>query len=111
MSAKSCNSSTSCLLASAAGFGALARDAGKVTAASAYSWFSELYNRAPYDIVADREVDDPALAIQHGRFYREYPYPDIEVVAAGGSDAVIRKQDGRGIRTEANRSAATSRVQ
>lgn len=64
---------------------ALARDAGKVTAASAYSWFSELYNRAPYDIVADREVDDPALAIQHGRFYREYPYPDIEVVAAGGS--------------------------
>ncbi|HYO88805.1 MAG TPA: alkaline phosphatase family protein, partial [Candidatus Limnocylindrales bacterium] len=63
----------------------LTRDAGKVTAASAYSWFSELYNRAPYDIVADREVDDPALAIQHGRFYREYPYPDIEVIAAGGA--------------------------
>ena len=63
----------------------LARDAGKVTAASAYSWFSELYNRAPYDIVMDREVDDPALAIQHGRFYQEYPYPDIEVFAAAGS--------------------------
>lgn len=63
----------------------LARDAGKVTAASAYCWFSELYNRAPYDLVADREVDDLTLAIQHGRFYREYPYPDIEVFAAGGS--------------------------
>ena len=63
----------------------LARDAGKVTAASAYCWFSELYNRAPYDIVADREVDDSALAIQHGRFYREYPYPDIEVFAAAGT--------------------------
>ncbi|MFN8379974.1 MAG: alkaline phosphatase family protein [Anaerolineae bacterium] len=63
----------------------LARDAGKVTAASAYSWFSELYNRAPYDIVLDREVDDSSLAIQHGRFYKEYPYPDIEVFAAAGS--------------------------
>lgn len=63
----------------------LARDAGKVTAASAYCWYSELYNRAPYDRVMDREVDDPALAIQHGRFYQEYPYPDIEVFAAAGA--------------------------
>ena len=71
----------------------LARDAGKVTAASAYSWFSELYNRAPYDIVLDREVDDPALAIQHGRFYQEYPYPDIEVFAAAGSLVVKFQPD------------------
>lgn len=63
----------------------LAHAAGKVTAASAFSWFSELYNRAPYDMVADREVDDPALPIQHGRFYRDYPYPDSEVIAAGGA--------------------------
>lgn len=63
----------------------LVKAAGKVTAAVAFSWFSELYNRAPYDMVADREVDDPALAIQHGRFYRDYPYPDTEIIAAGGS--------------------------
>lgn len=63
----------------------LAHAAGKVTAASAYSWFSELYNRAPYDMVDDREVDDSALMIQHGRFYRDYPYPDSEVIAAGGT--------------------------
>ncbi len=34
------------------------REAGKVTAAAAYSWYSELYNRAPYDAIDDREVDD-----------------------------------------------------
>ena len=60
-----------------------AREAGMVTAASAYCWYSELYNRAPYDIVSDREVDDESLNIQHGRFYRDDNYPDIEVFAAG----------------------------
>ena len=60
-----------------------AREAGLVTAASAFCWYSELYNRAPYDIVNDREVDDESLNIQHGRFYREDGYPDIEVFAAG----------------------------
>jgi predicted AlkP superfamily pyrophosphatase or phosphodiesterase len=61
----------------------LAVQAGKVTAAAAYSWFSELYNRAPYDRLNDREVDDPSLLIQHGRFYSEDDYPDIELFAAG----------------------------
>lgn len=55
------------------------RDARKVTAAAAYSWFSELYNRTPYDRVDDREVDDASLPIQHGRFYSEDDYPDIEL--------------------------------
>ncbi len=59
----------------------LAVQAGKVTAAAAYSWFSELYNHAPYDRVLDREVDDPQLAIQHGRFYTEDEYPDVELIA------------------------------
>ena len=45
--------------------------AGRTTAAAAYSWFSELYNRAPYDLIADREVDDVSLLIQHGRFYSQ----------------------------------------
>jgi hypothetical protein len=60
----------------------VARDAGKVTAAAAYYWFSELYNRAPYDRVNDREVDDESLPIQHGRFYTEDEYPDAELFAA-----------------------------
>lgn len=57
--------------------------AGKTTGASAYWWVSELYNRAPYDPVGDREVDDASLAIQHGRFYMEDDTPDKEVYAAG----------------------------
>src|SRR3990172_7666245 len=58
---------------------------GRTTAASAYWWYSELYNKVPYDPVADREVDDPALAIQHGRFYVEDNTPDREVFAAGAT--------------------------
>lgn len=61
-----------------------ARQAGKVTAASAFSWFSELYNSAPYHVVNDKEVDDAALDIQHGRFYSDGGMPDMEVFATGG---------------------------
>jgi predicted AlkP superfamily pyrophosphatase or phosphodiesterase len=53
--------------------------AGKTTAAAAYYWFSELYNRAPYNHIDDREVDDGSLLIQHGRFYFKDEYPDIEL--------------------------------
>jgi predicted AlkP superfamily pyrophosphatase or phosphodiesterase len=60
----------------------LVRHDGKTTAAAAYYWFSELYNRAPYDHINDREVDDPSLSIQHGRFYAEDEYPDAELFAA-----------------------------
>jgi predicted AlkP superfamily pyrophosphatase or phosphodiesterase len=67
----------------------LARDAGKVTAAAAYSWFSELYNRSPYNRIDDREVDDESLAIQHGRFYTEDEYPDLELFASAAS--LVRK--------------------
>jgi predicted AlkP superfamily pyrophosphatase or phosphodiesterase len=55
------------------------RNAGKITAAAAYYWISELYNHAPYDPIDDREVDDEKLNIQHGRFYAEDEYPDIEL--------------------------------
>ena len=57
----------------------LARDANQTTAAAAYSWFSELYNHAPYDPINDREVDDESLAIQHGRFYKQDDSPDNEL--------------------------------
>ncbi len=58
---------------------------GKTTAAAAYWWFSELYNKVPYDPVSDREVDDPQLAIQHGRFYMEDPTPDREIFLSGAT--------------------------
>ncbi|HWA45416.1 MAG TPA: alkaline phosphatase family protein [Hypericibacter adhaerens] len=52
----------------------LAREAGRTTGAVAHYFFSELYNVAPYDALRDMEVDDPSLAIQHGRFYSELGY-------------------------------------
>lgn len=67
----------------------LAVEAGKTTAAAAYYWFSELYNRAPYDRLMDREVDDEKLLIQHGRFYTEDEYPDIELFVTAGM--LVRK--------------------
>jgi predicted AlkP superfamily pyrophosphatase or phosphodiesterase len=63
----------------------IVRANGKTTAASAYCWYSELYNRAPFDPVLDREVDDNTLNIQHGRFYQTEDMPDIEVFAAAGT--------------------------
>jgi predicted AlkP superfamily pyrophosphatase or phosphodiesterase len=53
------------------------------TAAAAYYWFSELYLRAPYNFVTDRETEDPQGLIQHGRFYADDPTPDREVFAMG----------------------------
>lgn len=64
-------------------------EAGKTTAAAAYYWFSELYNRAPYDHLEDREVDDESMLIQHGRFYTQDDYPDIELFATAGM--LVRK--------------------
>ena len=64
----------------------LARAAGLTTAASAFCWFSELYNKAPFNPVTDRlqlEADRP---IQNGLFYFKDPtgyYPDSHVVADG----------------------------
>ncbi|WP_105901185.1 alkaline phosphatase family protein [Vibrio gangliei] len=57
----------------------LATQQGKVTAASAYHWMSELYNRAPFDAVRDRNTHDESLNIQHGRFYHWDHYPDEAV--------------------------------
>ena len=61
-----------------------ARAAGRTTAAAAYYWFSELYNRSPYDTIEDREVDDDSLLIQHGRFYTQDEFPDIDLFATAG---------------------------
>ncbi|OEC36092.1 Type I phosphodiesterase / nucleotide pyrophosphatase [Pseudomonas cuatrocienegasensis] len=58
-----------------------ARDAGLVTAAAAYHWVSELYNRAPFVAARDRHTDDPQLPIQHGHFYYADHYPDSHLFA------------------------------
>ncbi|WP_420548778.1 alkaline phosphatase family protein [Curvivirga sp.] len=61
----------------------------KTTAAAAYSWISELYNKSPYDSVEDRETDDESLNIQHGRFYEKDDYPDSELFA--DAELLIRR--------------------
>lgn len=54
----------------------LAREAGLTTAAAAYHWVSELYNRSPYQLSRDRICNDKQLNIQHGLFYHLNHYPD-----------------------------------
>ncbi|MFQ3230529.1 alkaline phosphatase family protein [Reinekea sp.] len=54
----------------------LARDSGLTTAAAAYHWFSELYNRSPYDAVRDRFTNDSTQMIQNAIFYSQDTYPD-----------------------------------
>ncbi len=66
-----------------------AREAGKTTAAAANFWVSELYNHAPYDPIDDREVDNESLLIQHGRFYYDDTFPDVELFVTAGM--LVRK--------------------
>ncbi|MEX2415053.1 MAG: alkaline phosphatase family protein [Paenibacillaceae bacterium] len=54
----------------------LARESGLITAAAAYHWVSELYNKAPFDMVEDREQHNDERPIQHGKFYFDDTYPD-----------------------------------
>lgn len=54
----------------------LTQSQGKTTAAAAYHWVSELYNRSPYNAVRDRYTNDRSQNIQHGRFYHWDHYPD-----------------------------------
>jgi predicted AlkP superfamily pyrophosphatase or phosphodiesterase len=46
------------------------RKSGGVTGAVTHSWWSEFFNRAPFDMVRDIEYDEPESAsINHGRFH------------------------------------------
>lgn len=46
------------------------RRAGGVTGAVAHSWWSEFFNRAPFDFIRDIEYDEPeSSSINHGRFH------------------------------------------
>jgi predicted AlkP superfamily pyrophosphatase or phosphodiesterase len=43
--------------------------AGKTTGAVTHSYWSEFFNRAPFDVVRDIEYDEPGGSITHGRFH------------------------------------------
>lgn len=59
----------------------LMKESNRTTAAAAYHWVSELYNRAPFSIFEDRIQHDQAKNIQHGIFYAEDTYPDSHLFA------------------------------
>lgn len=59
----------------------LARNAGLTTAAAAYHWVSELYNKAPFNPLRDRHQHDESYPIMHGSFYFEDHYPDTHLFA------------------------------
>jgi len=59
----------------------LAKSSGKTTAAAAYYWVSELYNRAPFQHFEDRIQLDMDLPIENGLFYFEDHYPDSHLFA------------------------------
>ncbi|SHM65928.1 Type I phosphodiesterase / nucleotide pyrophosphatase [Caldanaerovirga acetigignens] len=66
----------------------LARDKGLKTSASAYYFLSELYNKAPFDPICDREQMNEKNPIQYGKFYFEDSYPDSHVFVDG---EILRK--------------------
>jgi len=59
----------------------VAKERGLSTAASAYYWVSELYNRAPFNYMTDRIQLETPLPIENGLFYFEDHYPDSHVFA------------------------------
>ncbi len=64
----------------------LAQGKGRTTAAVAYSWFSVLYNAAPYDPVRDQETDDETKPIQYGRFYDDAGRTDFHLGIPSDAD-------------------------
>jgi predicted AlkP superfamily pyrophosphatase or phosphodiesterase len=69
----------------------LAKENSLRTAASAYFWVSELYNRAPFDFIEDRDQEDESKPIQYGKFYWDDDYPDSHVLM--DAEALRRKYD------------------
>ena len=57
----------------------LAAAQGRVTAAAAFYWFSELVNSRPFAPERERVTADPARPIQYGLFYSCIAYPDPQV--------------------------------
>ncbi len=63
------------------------RHAGGRTGAVAHSFWSELFNRAPFDPVRDIEYDDPdSASINHGRFHTMSGYGLINQMTPSDAD-------------------------
>lgn len=73
-------------LAQADVFGQI-RKAGGITGAVAHSYWSELFNRAPFDPVRDIEYDEPESdTINHGRFHTMSGYGLINQMTPSDAD-------------------------
>ena len=70
-----------------------ARAARLTTAAAAYHWVSELYNRTPFDPARHRHTVDPSLPIQYGHFYYDDTYPDSHLFDDGESLRCLYQPD------------------
>jgi predicted AlkP superfamily pyrophosphatase or phosphodiesterase len=63
------------------------RLAGGTTGAVAHSFWSEFFNRAPFDPVRDLEYDEPkSMAINHGRFHSMHGYNLINQTTPADND-------------------------
>ncbi|MGC3936175.1 alkaline phosphatase family protein [Roseobacter sp. EG26] len=63
------------------------RAAGGVTGAVAHSFWSEFFNRAPFDLVRDIEYDEPASdTINHGRFHTMTGYGLVNQMTPSDAD-------------------------
>lgn len=63
------------------------RAAGGVTGAVTHSWWSEFFNRAPFDPVRDIEYDEPESAsINHGRFHTMTGYDHVNQMTPSDID-------------------------
>lgn len=74
--------------------------AGLRTGAVAHSFWSEFFNRAPFDVVRDIEYDEPGGPITHGRFHTMYGYNLINQATPADHDlfgTLTRLCEGHGI--------------
>ncbi|QFT91147.1 2,3-bisphosphoglycerate-independent phosphoglycerate mutase [Bacillus sp. THAF10] len=61
----------------------LTKKHGLTNATASYFWVSELYNRAPFHFIEDRDQLHTEKPIQNGRFYWEDHYPDSHLFLDG----------------------------
>lgn len=57
------------------------KNLGKVGAAAASHWFSELYNHTPFEPIDWRFIANPHVTIPYGIFYFDWHYPDSHTFA------------------------------
>lgn len=69
----------------------LTKEQGLRNAAAAWYWVSELYNRAPFDMLEDRYQSDESKAIQYGTFYYDDNYPDSHLLL--DAESLRKKHD------------------